>query len=286
MTDTRAHITATDGSRLGMRRWRSGSPRLFFVHGFAQGSFVWRSLADFLPEYPAAAIDLRGHGDSDHDPAGEYSLRRHVEDVVDAVRLLGADGCVLIGHSMGAEIALLAAEGLPRRPSAVVLIDGGPELNSAALAYIRDEFRRQPRRYSSVDEYAAYLEAMMPLAPAAALREVAVESLRCAGPGEFRLKVDRAHADWRREPSTDAELWSILRRAPMPILVIRGAGSALCHQSWASRIAAQAPLVRHATVARAGHAVMLDNPVGCGNAVQEFLLPWLSRRDPEVACSR
>jgi pimeloyl-ACP methyl ester carboxylesterase len=286
MTGTPAHITAADGARLGLRCWRSGDPRLFFVHGFAQGGFVWRSLADFMPQYAAAAIDLRGHGDSDHDPGGEYSLRRHVEDVVAAVGSLGAGDCVLIGHSMGAEIALLAAERLPRRPRAVVLIDGGPELNSAALAYIRDEFRRQRARYASVDEYAAYLESLMPLAAAALLREVAAESLRHVGPGDLRLKVDRSHADWRREASTDAELWSVLRRAPMPILVIRGAGSALCHRSWADRIATQAPRVSLATVARACHAVMLDNPNACGVAVRDFLLPLLSHGDAEVACSR
>jgi pimeloyl-ACP methyl ester carboxylesterase len=53
-------------------------------------------------------------------------LRRHVEDVCALARSRSAEsGAVLVGHSMGAYIALLAASAEPRLFRRLVLVDGG-----------------------------------------------------------------------------------------------------------------------------------------------------------------
>jgi pimeloyl-ACP methyl ester carboxylesterase len=88
----------------------SGSPVLL-LHG---GNSRWqhlehlvRSLAD---RWQVFAPDLRGHGLSDHKPGG-YRLVDYADDVVSLLEQTGAS--LVFGHSLGGQVALVAAA---RRP--------------------------------------------------------------------------------------------------------------------------------------------------------------------------
>jgi len=101
-----------------------GRPVLF-VHGLGGSSRQWQAqLAHLRPTRRAVALDLRGHGDSE--PAGDpsaYTLEGYVADlaaVADAVEL---ERFVLVGHSLGATVALEYAALNPERVAGLLLVD-------------------------------------------------------------------------------------------------------------------------------------------------------------------
>ncbi|MDT0166003.1 alpha/beta fold hydrolase [Actinotalea sp. AC32] len=110
-----------DGLQIAYRCWGDddGVPVLLH-HGFgasAEVDWVATGAVDALvgAGRRVVALDARGHGASDtpHDPA-RYGEARMAADVVALVDLLGATAVDLVGYSMGAVVALLAAAREPR----------------------------------------------------------------------------------------------------------------------------------------------------------------------------
>ena len=96
-------------------RWRTepGAPVVFAVHGFSGNAWSWSAVARHLDGRVAlVAIDLRGRGFS-HDVDGPFGVRQHADDVSAVIRRLNASPALVAGHSMGAFVALAAAERHP-----------------------------------------------------------------------------------------------------------------------------------------------------------------------------
>lgn len=80
-----------------------GFPPLLFVHGAFAGAWMWDGVLPALAAagYRAAALSLRGHGDSEgSDRLDWLSIDDYVDDLEVAVAWLNAEP-VLLGHSMG-----------------------------------------------------------------------------------------------------------------------------------------------------------------------------------------
>jgi pimeloyl-ACP methyl ester carboxylesterase len=69
------------------------------------------------------SLDLRGRGSSDRTPPGTYGWDNHALDVVAVADALAADRFSIVGVSMGASVAMKAAELANDRVAAVVLVD-------------------------------------------------------------------------------------------------------------------------------------------------------------------
>lgn len=116
-------VRASDGLELAYEELGSGAPALVFVHGWAGDRALWRATMESLAdEHRVLALDLGGHGTSGRG-RGEVSLARLALDVVEVVRAAGLEDCVLVGHSLGAPVALLAAPELAPRVRAVVAVE-------------------------------------------------------------------------------------------------------------------------------------------------------------------
>ncbi len=124
-----------DGGELTALYWAAdapGSPIAVLLHGITANAMAWAPVAAALAgEFEVVAPDLRGRAGSAGVP-GPYGLDRHAADVATlldrfgADRDTGADATVLVGHSMGAFVAALAAAGTARdRVHGLVLVDGG-----------------------------------------------------------------------------------------------------------------------------------------------------------------
>jgi pimeloyl-ACP methyl ester carboxylesterase len=101
-----------------------GRNQVVAVHGITASAMAWPPVARQLSaDWTVVAPDLRGRGAA-ADLPGPYGLRRHAEDVCAVARAAGPD-VVLVGHSMGAFIALLAAAAEPGLFRKLVLVDGG-----------------------------------------------------------------------------------------------------------------------------------------------------------------
>ncbi len=218
---------------------------------------------------PIAALDLRGHGESDWDPLQRYTSETHAADAAAVIEAMGSRDIVLVGHSLGAEVAAHVAGTHRDRVLAVVIVDGGPDLSSQASQQLSSQWRAQQRHYSSPLEYAAQLQEQLTLAEPEVLAEFAAAALRPCLPQGYELKRDPVFRPSRPERPSIA--WTWLTEIPCPVLVVRGAVSAVLSTAEAVRLSQRLRDGRLATVRRAGHAVMLDNPAGFHAAVAPFL---------------
>ena len=104
-----------------------GSP-IICPHGLTANAYYFQALADVLANtHRVFAYDLRGRGDSDKPESG-YSLSIHAADLVEIIDALELDRPTVMGHSLGAMIALYFAAHHPKDLSKLVLIDGGGQL--------------------------------------------------------------------------------------------------------------------------------------------------------------
>jgi pimeloyl-ACP methyl ester carboxylesterase len=96
------------------------------VHGFLDNGAAWQPLSTALSKagYSCITPDLAGAGACQQE-SGPYTLQRAVDDVVALAGEVDTP-LVMIGHSMGAQIAELAAVRLGARVSALVLITPTP----------------------------------------------------------------------------------------------------------------------------------------------------------------
>jgi lipase len=107
--------------------WRAGGgpDPVVCLHGITAQHRAFNAAARLLgPSRGLVGVDLRGRGDSDKPESG-YGLETHASDVVRVLDHLGLEDAVLLGHSMGAFVALKTALESPDRVRALVLLDGG-----------------------------------------------------------------------------------------------------------------------------------------------------------------
>ena len=144
--------------RLAFGRVGEGPEPVIALHGITAQHRTFNATARYL-EHPGGmfALDLRGRGDSGKPPPGSYGLDRHAQDVVRTLDYLGVERSVLVGHSMGAFVALHTALSYSGRVGALVLLDGGwprpeEEPDEEEAAAIEEGLERAYRRLDMVFE--------------------------------------------------------------------------------------------------------------------------------------
>ncbi|RMQ41966.1 Lipase [Pseudomonas cichorii] len=103
------------------------------LHGWLDNANSFARLAPRLEGLRIVALDMAGHGHSDHRPAAaSYSLADYVFDVLQVAEQLGWQRFSLLGHSLGAIISVILAASQPERVQRLALIDGLLPLTSEA----------------------------------------------------------------------------------------------------------------------------------------------------------
>jgi pimeloyl-ACP methyl ester carboxylesterase len=121
------------GVTLAAHEWAGRGPAVVAIHGLTANHRCWDSVAAALvPDVRLIAYDLRGRGESDK-PSTGYSLAIHGEDLAALLEHFGLRRVVLVGHSLGASIALRFAVTRPRAVARLVLIDGGLDVRAEVL---------------------------------------------------------------------------------------------------------------------------------------------------------
>ena len=117
---------------LAIGRAGEGPDPVVCLHGITAQHRAFNAAARYLgPSRGLVGVDLRGRGDSDKPESG-YGLATHASDVIRVLDHLGLENAVLLGHSMGAFVALKIALASPDRVRALVLLDGGwPRVESS-----------------------------------------------------------------------------------------------------------------------------------------------------------
>lgn len=117
-----------DGLNLAALEWPGKGLPIIALHGWLDNAASFIPLAGHLQPHHLLALDLPGHGHSDHLPASaHYHLADNLYLIRTVADAMGWRRFVLLGHSMGAAIATLAAAAMPQRVIGLSLLDGlGP----------------------------------------------------------------------------------------------------------------------------------------------------------------
>src|SRR5215468_8315878 len=116
-------IRAADGLNLVCEVRGKGDTALVFLHGWCGDREYWKNQADaFAADYRVVTFDQAGHGESGKDRKA-WTVNSLAGDFESVVKELGLKRVILVGHSMGGSIALLAAKRMPGTVVAVIGVD-------------------------------------------------------------------------------------------------------------------------------------------------------------------
>lgn len=124
------------GLRLAAKVWgpEDGHPVLA-LHGWLDNAASFDRLAPLLDGCRVVALDLPGHGKSEHRPeAAGYNFIDWVPDMFAALDLLAWNSYALVAHSLGGGIACMMAGTFPEQCTGLVLIEGLGPLSAEAAA--------------------------------------------------------------------------------------------------------------------------------------------------------
>jgi pimeloyl-ACP methyl ester carboxylesterase len=120
---TKKTIRAEDGLSIVCEVCGKGDTALVFLHGWCGDREYWKHQVDvFAADYRVVTLDQAGHGESGKDRK-DWSASGLAGDVEAIVKALGLKRVILIGHSMGGPVALMASKRMPGTVVAVVGVD-------------------------------------------------------------------------------------------------------------------------------------------------------------------
>lgn len=115
-----------DGLKLYYEREGDAEPPLLFVHGWCcDHTFFEPQFSHFRSSHTVVAMDLRGCGRSDRPETG-YDIPTLADDVAWLASAIGISRPIVVGHSLGAMVAIELAARHPSVSLAIVADDPGP----------------------------------------------------------------------------------------------------------------------------------------------------------------
>lgn len=278
------------GLRLAAQAWgnKDGRPVLA-LHGWLDSSASFATLAPLLPSsLRLVALDLAGHGHSAHRPLGSYEFVQWIPDVFAVAECLGWREFALLGHSLGAAVAICAAGTLPERITRVALLDGlGPLTQKedetpgrlagairARLLQQRPRDRTEPTgpraTYPNLDAMCERLMQAVAGLDAAAARVLVQRSAETID-GGYRWRYDPRLRQRSLLRLTEPQVHAFMATVRSPTLLVRA------RQGWPfdrELIAARRASLRHSQLLEIDgpHHVHLVNPETVAPALTDFLM--------------
>lgn len=255
-------------------------PIVLCLHGWLDNA---ASFVPLLPRLPSGfryvAIDMAGHGFSDHRPEGTfYHYFDYLSDLQALLDALSLDTVTMLAHSLGGTLASVFAACFPKRVSRMVLFESlGPLARKAAEAPERVRgFLASARRlrstpighYRNLDAaIAARLRATQMTEPAARL---IVERNAIVGEDGVRWRSDRRLLLPGATSLTEEQALAFLRDVKCPTLLIRAEhGLPVDKAVWEQRRAAVSGL--QTVMVPGNHHVHMDAPEAVAPHVAPFL---------------
>src|SRR5215510_8898987 len=266
-----------NGLHFHYREWGNlvASP-LVLLHGGWGNARQWDTVARALADqYRVLALDLRGHGESEHPPDGDYAPEVVAADVAAFADAIELERLALVGFSIGGHAGYAYAAGHPARVDRLMLVESFIPPDTPENQALLNAMRSMTELVFDDPEEAVGLFAAASFATHASEDERRhwVESgLKQQADGRWTWRRDPA-LRWPPEPGSprfippaDA-MWGLLAGVACPTLIVRGATTVAFALEEAERMAAAIPDARVASLPRAGHWPPLDNPTGFVNLV-------------------
>ncbi len=240
-------------------------------------SFV--PLLEHLTAIDLVAIDLPGHGQSDHlKPGAQYHFIDMVEWITQVANTLEWDTFTLIGHSLGACIAPYVAVALPERCLAIMQIEGVGPLTEPA-ENLPERLQQSSQDTADHQRFLSRTFTDPAGAIASRLRANRMNESSAALIIERQLKTVEGGFQWRFDPrhrmrsalyQTESQVLAVLKAVPCPVLcVLSKDGYPLQRDQTQIRLDA-IPQLELQTVA-GHHHMHMDNPETVAPLLSDFM---------------
>ncbi|HEY5102101.1 MAG TPA: alpha/beta hydrolase [Steroidobacteraceae bacterium] len=250
LADGSPQITdSADGVHIEYRVYGHGDPAIILVHGWLNNANYWNAqLDDLKTRYTVVTLNLAGHGASDKNRS-DWSITNYGEDVAAVARAIPNKSLVLVGHAMGAPIALQAARRIGARVIGIIAVDalktiGQPPMSKAQFEELVQPFRADfiGHMHEFVGQYLFTKDANPIL-----VRKVA-DDMSLASP---------AIAIASLEALSSYDFGAVLPNIKVPIIAIN---SDLNMPTDEARIKKSAPTFSSIVVPGTGHFLMMEAP--------------------------
>lgn len=276
--ERREYMLGWSGLNFQVTEWGSpdGLP-ILMLHGLRGYGETFSGVARVLqPKYRVIALDQRGRGGSDWDPARHYWTSTYVADVEHLVDALGLRRFDLLGHSMGGASAIVYAARHGDRIGRLIIEDAGPGAfeTSPGSRRIRAELETTPPRFENWEAASEFMRGLRPTVTEEARQQRLRSMLKATGDGGYTWRHDQAGIAWARfhpDPAGREDLAIHVRALTPETLLIRGERSDYMQADMAQRMLDMNPRIREAVIADAGHYVHDDQPQAFEQVVADFL---------------
>lgn len=265
------------GVRLSADRYAPPSASrgvLLFLHGGGQTRHSWgRAAAALAAEgWTTIALDLRGHGDSQWAPDGDYGIDAFVADLVAVIGALPQPP-VLVGASLGGATSLVTAGEHPEAARGLVLVDIVPRIEAAGVAHIQSFMAAKPDGFADLEEVADAIAAYTPHRARPRNLEGLKKNVRLRENGRWYWHWDPAFLRIADEPTRrmrEERMAAAARHVRVPTMLVRGRDSDVVSPEGAEQLRELIPGAR-IVEAKAGHMVAGDDNAVFVEQLGEFL---------------
>ena len=251
-----------------------GAP-IVLLHCYSCSLHWWDELAPILAEnHRVIRVDLLGHGGSQKPKSG-YSMDDQAGLVAGALDQLDVQGAVVVGHSMGFDVAVALAARASQLVDRLVNIDSGPDEEEdcslpflAKVGYwpvVGEALRRLSPSFAVKEGYADAFAPGYDLADGFPNPDQVVEDYDAMTFTSFEDSAD-AIGDYTDEAPLDQRL----RQIPVPLLSIFGTEDQICDPEESQDAYATVPGARLEEINGAGHSPNIEKPEETAALIEDF----------------
>jgi pimeloyl-ACP methyl ester carboxylesterase len=258
---------AVDGCEISYEMTGQGPP-VVLIHGLGGSRHIWSRLREELAQScTVVAYDLRGSGGTvEKAPGNKLSLAVWSADLRALLEALGIERTTLVGHSLGASIALKYALSWPDGVSALVLMGADPELSR--LAPRMEKVVELIDRVGMEEWVAEHWSKNTPFSPASLSRTPEILD-------EYRAMVlandPEAYTRTCRAIAQTETLTGRLGEVGQPALVISGSDDDRTVPEAGRELAGALANASYVELEAVGHTVPLEAPAEVAEAMSAFL---------------
>ena len=249
---------------------------VILLHGGGQTRHAWGATTKKLSEcgFYTLAIDLRGHGDSDWSPNGDYAIENFRDDLISIIKQVDRPAS-LVGASLGGMISLSLAgdENLSEHCNGLVMVDIGINPNEDGSNEILNFMRSGCSGFGSMEEASNAISEYLPHRQKPRDFTGLKKNLRLKHDGKYYWHWDPQFID---EISKDKiayrkRLKSYAEFVQVPTLLIKGALSNVLTQKEVEDFLITIPHTEFVEIDKAAHMIAGDRNDIFANAVVSFL---------------
>jgi len=240
---------------------------LLFIHGWLMSHRVWVLQASLASGYRVIALDLPGHGCAG---TSEFSYASCCEAIALLIDRLKLERVIVVGWSMGAQIAIKAYASLHARIAGMVLVGATPSFcrnshfpSGLEPAAARSMGLRLKRSYSRTA--GEFFNSMFSPAEAGAIDVKLLASKVFSGLPSLDVAVTAL------QELVTSDLRSHLQSIVSPVMLIHGTEDKICLPGASMFMAEKIPMATIELIPSAGHAPFLANPERFNRTLSSFV---------------